>query len=216
MTQSSLSPLARTAGQRPDHFHAIDLLRGLTAIAVLIHHYQHFFLSPGIFKLEAEAILHRFPFHEVLGPLYLRGDVAVQVFWMISGFVFAHAYAGTTVGAGDFAVRRLARLYPLHFATLVIVAALQLVAADWHGTPLIYPHADAWHFVLNLAFVPAWGLEQGPSFNGPVWSVSVELLIYAVFWVFARRLFRYGAAGPLLLAVFAGALYVQALDSFRI
>ncbi len=31
--------------------------------------------------------------------------------------------------------------------------------------------------------VPAWGLEKGWSFNAPVWSVSVEVLLYAIFFI---------------------------------
>ena len=54
--------------------------------------------------------------------------------------------------------------------------------------------------MLNLFFASSWGLERGPSFNGPIWSVSVEVAIYAVFWVTLKPLYRLGVLGPLALA----------------
>jgi len=80
----------------------------------------------------------------------------------------------------------MSRLYPLHVATLFIVAALQLIYESGHGGgAFVYPANDAYHFVLTLAFASSWGLELDRSFNGPIWSVSVELLIYAIFCVIA-------------------------------
>ncbi|MGB6175365.1 MAG: acyltransferase, partial [Methylocella sp.] len=32
-----------------------------------------------------------------------------------------------------------------------------------------------------------WGLQKGYSFDGPVWSVSIELLAYAIFFIFCRK-----------------------------
>ena len=37
-------------------------------------------------------------------------------------------------------------------------------------------------FILNFFLVSGWGFEKGPSFNGPVWSVSVEIIIYFFFF----------------------------------
>jgi peptidoglycan/LPS O-acetylase OafA/YrhL len=59
----------------------------------------------------------------------------------------------------------------------------------------VYPFNDAWHALLNVFLAPAWGLEQGWSFNGPAWSISVEVLLYAGFFL----LWRYSPA-PLLLS----------------
>lgn len=116
---------------RPDHYHAIDVLRGLAAFAVLVFHYQHFYYPIGVFKVDTPQIVDQFPLHETLAPLYIYGNVAVQIFWMISGFVFANVYAGKNTPAGEFLVKRLARLYPLHFVTLIIVAVSQLFAVSW-------------------------------------------------------------------------------------
>ena len=59
--------------------------------------------------------------------------------------------------------------------------------------------------MLNVFFVSAWGFEKGFSFNSPVWSVSVEVLLYAMFFVFCRAFNRNLIA--LLLAIFVAHLF---------
>ena len=105
---------------------------------------------------------------------------------------------------GAFAVLRLSRLYPLHFATLLFVAAGQFIYTRTTKTYFVYPFNDTYDFFLNLFFASAWGLEKGNSFNAPVWSVSVEILLYAFFFVFCQyfnRTFR-----AVLCAIFVGHL----------
>ena len=31
-----------------------------------------------------------------------------------------------------------------------------------------------------------WGITQGESFDGPIWSVSVEVLVYLLFFLMLR------------------------------
>jgi peptidoglycan/LPS O-acetylase OafA/YrhL len=59
----------------------------------------------------------------------------VQAFWVLSGVVFAVTYcrADVSFGLRDFAVRRFSRLYPLHFATLLVVAAIQALSLAVFG-----------------------------------------------------------------------------------
>ncbi|RYD21714.1 MAG: acyltransferase [Lysobacteraceae bacterium] len=112
-----------------------------------------------------------------------------------------HARSGERVRA--FVRARVSRLYPLHFVTLIVVAALQFTSFSLLGHFQIYPNNDAYHFVLNLFFASSWGLERGASFNGPIWSVSVEILVYAAFWLCLPRIFVRGVALPLSVAAIA-------------
>lgn len=140
---------------------------------------------------------------------YEQGHRAVPLFWMISGLVLAHVYCGRETSGRAFATNRFARLYPLHLLTLVIVALLQGLALARLGTWPVYSNNDVWHFGLNLLFASNWGLERGYSFNGPIWSVSVEMIAYVLFWIIHRHLLRWGIALP--LAVSAAALLLIAL-----
>jgi len=89
---------------------------------------------------------------------------------------FARGLAPLSIGAWQFFVLRFSRLYPLHFATLIFVATLQLGSLSLDGYSIVYPCNDVYHFVLNLFFASVWGFEQCASFNAPVWSVSVEVV----------------------------------------
>ena len=33
-----------------------------------------------------------------------------------------------------------------------------------------------------------WGFQNGPSFNGPIWSISVEILVYLMFFLILRHI----------------------------
>ncbi|TGN37468.1 acyltransferase, partial [Paracoccus liaowanqingii] len=161
----------------------IELLRFVSAFAVLIWHFQHFGYGEG----EIDIIRSEQPFYSLLRPFYEHGAIGVQVFWAISGFIIFFKYTEVLcagkINAGSFAVARLSRLYPLHFITLILVLPLQMLYLIQHGEYFVYLHNDGLHFVLNLLFASHWGFEEGDSFNGPIWSVSIEILVYAAFFV---------------------------------
>lgn len=175
----------------------IDGVRGIAALAVLFYHYVHFFMA-GANRHASTNHLELYPAHQALWPAYQYGFYAVQVFWLISGFVFAHVYYGHPAGARSFFVNRLARLYPLHLLTLLVVAVLQLVALRRLGYTPIYANFDWQDFGLQLFMAGDW-VRRGMSFNGPVWSVSVEVVVYAVFWFSRGAVARLGL--PFLAAM---------------
>jgi peptidoglycan/LPS O-acetylase OafA/YrhL len=180
----------------------LELARFIAALGVLLWHYQHFYYTGTAgpdYQVEQQ------PLYGLLWPFYLSGFVAVPVFWCISGFIFHYKYAAPVtekrVSARHFWVLRFSRLYPLHFVTLLLVALLQWQYTSVIGSGFVYSHQDTRHFVLQLFLASSWRLfEKGASFNGPIWSVSVEVLIYA--WFFATR--RLGLGKPVLLGLTVG------------
>src|SRR5690606_39856368 len=59
----------------------------------------------------------------------------VDYFFVLSGFVIAHAYAGRLATARDgrrFMVRRLGRVWPLHVLVLAAFIGLELARALFH------------------------------------------------------------------------------------
>lgn len=183
------------------HFNALDLSRLLAACAVLFWHYQHFFVPPVDFQFHV-ARAKVSPLYHELWWLYDYGHVAVQYFWAVSGFVFAHVYLADAGARGRFWLARVARLWPLHLLTLVLVAVLQAAYSGVNGTEFIYHHQDIKHFVLSLGLAHYWGWQADQSFNGPSWSLSTEILAYAAFWLLLPGLRR----SPLALALTASAL----------
>ena len=166
----------------------IDLLRGLAAITILFWHYQHlYFPEAGVNPVFSQPSIQ--PLFASFSWLYTKGGWAVEFFWILSGFVFFHAYRlRREVSLREYAVNRFARLYPLHLITLLIVAMLQIVSHAYLGKFQIYPENDVYHFVLNLFMASHWGFQEGFSFNAPIWSISVEVLVYGLFFVFLKGL----------------------------
>ncbi|OXE37025.1 MAG: acyltransferase [Phenylobacterium zucineum] len=160
----------------------LEVLRFITAFAILVWHYQHF---AYVGNAAVGLVRTHQPFYGVLRPFFEYGLNGVQVFWCISGFIFFHKYrdslAERRVSGRTFFVLRFSRLYPLHLVTLLIVAGLQGLYARQHGFSFVYENNDLKHFILQLFMASYWGLQQGLSFNGPIWSISTEILVYFVF-----------------------------------
>lgn len=184
----------------PNHFVLIDGLRGVAAVAVVIFHYHHFYLA-NYADRESIPPIQSFPWHTLFGVFYEYGSSAVQLFWVISGFVFAHVYVDRGAKFRNFVVARVARLYPLHFATLIIVTGVQLVSMAWVGHWQIYGNNDLRHFGLQLVMSSNWTtLSRGLSFNGPIWSVSLELVAYGLFLITLPLLRHFGLIAAVALA----------------
>ncbi len=196
-------------GDRKKHYYWVDALRALAALMVLLWHYQHlYYPSAGINPMRGMRDVQ--PFYEYLWLFYDHGHYAVQLFWVISGFVLAAVYVNAPSTARGFFVNRFARLYPLHLLTLIAVACLQALSMEAAGHYQIYADNGVRNFILNILFISHWGFEKGIGFNAPIWSVSVELAAYIVFWLTIRRLFKFGILGPaLMVSGLIGLLYLR-------
>ena len=170
-----------------DKLLGLELLRFVSAMAVLFFHYDHFAKMAGV----AAAHHSAFPLYAVLWPLYDYGQYGVQVFWGISGYIFFWKYGSAiharAVSARDFFWLRFSRLYPLHFATLFGIIGLQALYRQLEGHNFIYPTDDAGQFVGQLFLATDWGPQPPFSFNGPIWSISAEVAVYAAFFLAARK-----------------------------
>jgi len=168
--------------QTSEFRHATNLLRGFSALSILIWHYQHFFYEGTQRPTDWDPSIQ--PLWSLLKPAYLYGEFAVQIFWCISGLILAHTYINQSkTGLAKFGLARFSRLYPLHLLTLLVVTVIQFSSKQWFDTFQIYSQNDLKHFLTNLFFVQAWGpLGDGFSFNTPTWSVSVEIVVYFIFF----------------------------------
>jgi peptidoglycan/LPS O-acetylase OafA/YrhL len=190
----------------PSRLASLDIARGLAALSVVLWHWQHFFQVQG-----SDFDRSTQPLYAWLHVFYeTNAHYAVTFFFVLSGFVFFWLYAEAVdmrrCGWKEFAVYRFARLYPLHAATLLAVLVLQLVFMAQSGSYFVYQNNDAYHFALHTLFLSHWGFEKGHSFNAPVWSVSLEIGLYACFFVLA---FLRGARWPLVAAMVGFLVLVQ-------
>jgi peptidoglycan/LPS O-acetylase OafA/YrhL len=163
--------VSAAAAQPRRTFHTLDGLRGVAALAVAFRH------------IPDNAVADLTP----------ASYLAVDLFFVLSGFVLAHAYAtrlAAGMSVGDFAVVRLIRLYPLYLVASLITLALVLVPA-WpgHYHP---PPRSLRTVVLALLFLPT--IDPGdPHIGlfpliGPAWSLFFEFVVNIVFAVIVTRL----------------------------
>ena len=183
-------------------FYYVELLRFFSAFAVLIYNYQHFF-KPHSTVSTIDIAENKFiqPFYSFLKILYHYGNYGVPMFWAISGFVFAFVYLNREkkTNGKKFFVNRFSRLYPLHFATLLIVTLFQIINYKSIGSYQIFQTNDFYHFFLHIFFISGWGFENNYAFNGPIWSVSIELVIYFFFFFSIIYLNKYKVKFTLLI-----------------
>lgn len=170
----------------------MELLRFLAALAVLGHHYYLF----------SEGGIGTPPLHDALpaaGPvpigsiLFQLGRFGVQFFWLLSGFIFfaqyAHPIADRSVTAAKFTALRFSRLYPLHLVTLVTVLVLQMIYAQINpaGTAFRGDPLSVESVLSHLTMTSGWLADSTePRMNLPAWSVSIEVLVYLVFFLAMR------------------------------
>lgn len=188
----------------------LDSLRGLAALAVAVFsHYQHFGGDHA-----------RYPFAATPVGVWLYGNAwfLVDFFFLLSGMVLTLRYLAP-LGRGELSSRsffllRLSRLYPLHLATLIVCAIVEWRLLAKKLPPLIYGNADLYHFFLNATYLQAGWFDYGWSYNGPSWSVSVEICAYALFFAFATRDGGKGYVGRALFGVLLGLSIARAGWSF--
>jgi peptidoglycan/LPS O-acetylase OafA/YrhL len=151
---------------------ALTGLRGYAALWVLLSHLS---FTDSLSTAVAERVQWKLA-NGVLRHEYL----AVDLFFMLSGFVLTHAHArdlDERVDRGSYArflLLRLARVYPLHAVALAGTLLLHLVVPNPLGgsTPGC--------FALHTVMMASWGFCIGVSWNAPAWSLSSEWLAYLV------------------------------------
>ncbi|MBW2293283.1 MAG: acyltransferase, partial [Deltaproteobacteria bacterium] len=194
---------------RSTRLRELDSLRGIAACGVLFWHYS--------------AHFHAKPLEGLFAGFYRSGFYAVDFFFVLSGLVLARAY-GTEARRGRLAeniVKRIARMFPLHIATLVLVALGQwILTAVIEQRHFVVANNDLYHFLLNLGLAQFLGLQSGFSFNSPAWSISTEFYVnvaYLAVLASGRRIIPIAttillASFVLILATGDGALAIVNMD----
>jgi len=173
-----------------EKFYLLDLARTIAALSVVLQHYQHFyFVGENSYQPGFERSLQ--PFYRILEPLYSFGSVAVQFFFVLSGFIFFLIYKeaiySKKINFKKFAILRISRLYPLHLLTLLIVALLQWLHIYLNDEFFVHKSNDVKNFFLHLFLIQEWGFKTNWGFNAAAWSISVEILLYITFFFVVKK-----------------------------
>ena len=185
----------KTGVGKPHLFVTLDGLRGVAALAVIFFH-----------------------FPQLLGrAVFAHGYLAVDFFFMLSGFVLTSAYQrrldeGWPTAA--FMKTRIARLYPLYFAGLLLGFGLTQLHGIFGSTAL---GGSRWDLLLGLLILPK--LVNGHAFyplDFPAWSIFFELLVNLVHALFLRRRSPLWIAGFTLLGGVGIVFYSVRLSEFNV
>jgi peptidoglycan/LPS O-acetylase OafA/YrhL len=169
----------------------IDVVRVLAALVVFCDHFARPAISGGLFWQVA-------PF----------GGDAVIVFFVISGFVIAHATVAKERNAADYFTSRAARIYSVAVPAIVLTLVCDFAGRwiDPQYTSWSYSTGALWQQVLTtLTFTNAfWGLNLFPGSDGAYWSLGYEVPYYMIFGaaLFARGSWR--VVLPVLFVLMAG------------
>ncbi len=147
-------------------------MRGIAAWMVLTSHYSHL-MTPGPSLLQ-----------------FLW--TGVDLFFVISGFVFGPAIFAGSFPIKPYLIKRLFRIYPLYLFSLLLYF---LITPDHPDKPL--------YFVKHLLFLGTTSSAQEAFFFNPAyWSLPVEIEYYLLLPILAWIVVRYVAGLWWILALF--------------
>jgi peptidoglycan/LPS O-acetylase OafA/YrhL len=145
------------------------------------------------------------------------GYIGVAFFFLLSGFILTYTYHEAfrerlrPEAIRAFYVARIARVYPLHLATMPLMIACLVYCGSsplWNDAePQTRLQAVAAQAVLLQSWIPVGAIYFGA--NGPAWSISCEAFFYAVFPLAAFILLRaFRTAQPRTILLGAAALWL--------
>ena len=142
-------------------FKTLDAMRGIAALVVAASHLN--LILPGYY-------------------------LAVDLFFILSGFVIAHSYEQRIIHgmmtAAEFIKLRLIRLYPL----FLVGIAIGIATFDFSGIGAIRALTMIISRILFLPFPPSGSSNGYFAFDGPTWSLFFELVANLFYALIARYL----------------------------
>jgi len=158
---------------------ALDGLRAVAALGVLLYHLADWTGRPGFFA---------------------HGYLAVDFFFCLSGFVLAHAFERRQIGWLAYLRIRIIRIWPLLVLSTVIGAILTS-----RNAPPFWPNlARGLLLVPRLGDPADWTFPSLFPFNPLAWSLCLEVIVSAL-WFPLRRL---PALGVIAIILLSGAMMV--------
>ena len=128
------------------------------------------FAALGVYFFHFDIPIWASPWNQNLAN---NGSLGVPFFFVLSGFVLTYRYEHGTASLARYFLSRLARIAPLYYVALFVAIAVQSTQQE---TPLNYT------MIQHLLVIQSWGLPlPGLSFNGPGWTISVEVIFYLLF-----------------------------------
>lgn len=163
-----------TQDKTTQRFAALDGLRAVAALGVLLYHVADWSGRPGRFA---------------------HGYLAVDFFFCLSGFVLAHGFERRDIGWLSYLRIRVVRIWPL----LVLSTLIGAVLTSRHNPPFWPNLARGLLLIPRLGHPAEWTFPTLFPFNPPAWSLCLEVIVSAL-WFPLRRLPDLGLMAIIVLS----------------
>ncbi|ANE50812.1 acyltransferase family protein [Flavisolibacter tropicus] len=180
------------------HYPILDALRGVAALTVVAFH---------IFEAHATS-----PSDQIIN----HGYLAVDFFFLLSGFVIGYAYDDrwSKMSVGNFLRRRVERLQPMVIIGMVIGAVCFYFQASsvWPVIATVPSWKLLLVMVIGFIMIPLppsmdiRGWNETYPLNGPGWSLFYEYVVNILYALFIRKLSKTLLT---ILVMLAGAVLIQ-------
>ena len=150
----------------------LESIRGLAAILIFFFHIPKWnpLLNIGIIN---------------------NGDLVVELFFVLSGFVIYRTYRNKIFNVKDFLrfqFLRFGRLYPVHFLFLLVFIFIELakyfaeIKLELYANTTPFKENNITSIFQHIFLIQAIGPTNNTiTFNGAAWSISVEFYTYIIF-----------------------------------
>lgn len=165
---------------RVNNIRALDGIRGLAIILVMLHHFEGRLPASNYFLRSLKLV-------------FSFGWVGVDLFFALSGFLITGILLDTRKANnyfGAFYARRVLRIFPLYYSVLIVIlVAASLIHPRPQNVPVV---ADQKLYFLYLTnWLVLWKGKWGPNILGHFWSLAVEEQFYFAWplcvWLLAWR-----------------------------
>lgn len=184
--------------QEQSRIEVLDFLRGSASLGVALHHFFNI-LDPG-----------------VLSTMGFYGQLGVQVFFVISGFIIPYSLHRGGYRLGDypvFVLKRVVRLDPPYVVTIALIIALGVLSWYMPFQRDVVFEVSVPQVLLHFAYVNVF--FGYPWLNDVFWTLAIEFQYYLLLGlVFPLAFGRRAALRLATLAVLGALAFVVPSSAF--
>lgn len=161
---------------------SIQFLRGIAALLVIAFHFRQYLNDVYAQKNLGDI-------------LFGLGEVGVDIFFVISGFIITYSTTNKEKNTPlEFSIKRFFRLYPVLFITLTL-----LIVLNTNETYSLVNIIKSYLLIpIDYNFIGPW---YGYNINLPAWTLTYEILFYAIFCVSLLISHKYRTIIAILLII---------------
>ena len=170
------------------HYYELDFIRAVCAVIVVCY---HFTCALDIFEIQGfQNILYMYPNGR-------WGEMAVSVFFMLSGAALIYNYGGRKLNVTEFYKKRWLNLFPMFYVMWVLMYVIKASAAQnglWGGEPKL--------LLLSLFGMDGYFYYKQPNYHSiGEWFLGAIIFLYILFPLIKKLFerFRWQTSGVLTI-----------------